>query len=97
MTEVEQIEAKRKNRQARLNDAWADLATSKAFRLVMEDAQLHFGMFKESFLPTDNFNPHAAAQRDGQKSVLTFFARRLARGAALLEDEAESKPTSAQL
>jgi hypothetical protein len=27
--------------------------------------------------------------------VLTFFARRLARGVALLEDEAESKPTSA--
>jgi len=66
MTEAEQIEAKRKDRQARLNDAWADLATSKSFRLVMEDAQLHFGMFKESFLPTDNFNPHAAAQRDGQ-------------------------------
>lgn len=95
MTEAEQIEAKRKDRQARLNDAWADLATSKSFRLVMEDAQLYFGMFKDSFVETDNFNSRAAAKRDGQKSVLTFFARRLARGVALLEDEAESKPTSA--
>jgi hypothetical protein len=95
MTPAEEIEARRKDRVARLNDAWADLAASPSFRLVMEDAQIHFGMFKESFLPTDGFNPHAAAQRDGQKSVLAHFARRIARGVALTEDEAVSKPTSA--
>ena len=95
MTPAEEIEAKRKDRAARLNDAWAELSTSDAFRFVMEDAQIHFGMFKESFMLSDGFNPHAAAQRDGQKSVLAHFARRIARGVALTEDEAVSKPTSA--
>lgn len=96
MTPAEEIEAKRKDRAARLNAAWAELSMSPAFKTVMEDAQIHFGMFKESFLPTDNYNPHAAAQRDGQKSVLAHFARRLARGVALTEDEESSeKPTRA--
>lgn len=95
MTAAEETEARRKDRLARVNDAWAELSLSPAFKTVMEDAQIHFCMFKESFLPTDNFNPHAAAQRDGQKSVLAHFARRLARGVALTEDETVSKPTSA--
>jgi hypothetical protein len=53
-------------------------------------------MFRPVFQATDNFNPHAAAQRDGQKDVLAYFLRRQARGAELLEDdEFSDKPTRA--
>jgi hypothetical protein len=94
MTQREQ-EEQRSNKLARVNDAWGELSQSEAFQTVMEAAQLHFGMFSQSFLPTDNFNPHAAAQRDGQKTVLAYFALRSARGAAYTEDETVTKPTSA--
>lgn len=94
MTQQEQ-EEQRKNKLARVNDAWTELSKSKAFQTVMEAAQLHFGMFSPAFIATDNYNPHAAAQRDGQKTVLAYFATRSARGTAYTEDEAVTKPTSA--
>lgn len=96
MTAAEEIEAKRKDRAARLNAAWAELSGSQAFNLVLTAAQSHFGMFRPVFQSGDNFNPHAAAQRDGHKDVLAYFLRRQARGAELLEDEESSdKPTRA--
>lgn len=96
MTAAEEIEAKRKDRAARLNAAWAELSASQAFNVVLTAAQQHFGMFRPVFQATDNFNPHAAAQRDGQKDVLAYFLRRQARGAELLEDdEFSDKPTRA--
>lgn len=96
MTPAEEIEAKRKDRAAKLNAAWAELSASQAFNLVLTAAQQHFGMFRPVFQAADNFNPHAAAQRDGQKDVLAYFLRRQARGAELLEDEeSPDKPTRA--
>ena len=96
MTKAEEQEAIRKDRLARLNAAWAELALLPAFNVVLAAAQQHFGMFQPSFSPTDQFNPHAAAQRDGQKSVLAYFLRRHAHGAELAEDEtAGEKPRSA--
>jgi hypothetical protein len=47
--------------------------------------QQHFGMFAPVFQAGDGFNPHAAAARDGEKRVLNFIARRLARGTAMLD------------
>lgn len=81
------VEARRKDRAHKVNSAWATLALSPEFKLVMEDAQLYFGMFADSFRGDDRYNPHAAAKRDGQKSVLAHFARRLARGTDFAEDE----------
>lgn len=96
MTLHEEQEAKRKDRKAKLDAAWAELALSDAFNLVLTAAQQHFGMFQPAFRATDNYSPHAAAQRDGNKEVLAYFLRRHARGAELLEDEDTSeKPTRA--
>jgi hypothetical protein len=92
---AEQIEASRKARAAKVTDAWAELSMSSAFKTVLEDAQIHFGMFIESFRQADGYNPHAAAQRDGQKAVLAFFALRVARGEALSENENIAKPSQA--
>jgi len=92
----EERELKRKDHNAKVSAAWAELALSPAFQTVMADAQLRFGMFQPSFLPSDGYNPHSAAKRDGNKEVLADFARRLARGVAFAEDETTAeKPTSA--
>lgn len=96
MTAAEEIAAKRKDSLAKLNAAWADLALNPAFNTVLVQAQQHFGMFLPSFREKDGFNPHAAAQRDGQKDVLAYFLRRHARGMELTEDEnSADKPTRA--
>lgn len=96
MTPAQEIEAKRKDARAKLNAAWAELALLPAFSVVLNAAQQHFGMFQPSFRASDGFNPHAAAQRDGQKDALAYFLRRHARGMDLTEDESSGdKPTSA--
>lgn len=96
MTPAEEAKAKRKAHKAKLDSAWAELALLPAFDVVLQEAQRRFGMFQPVFQPGDNYNPHAAALRDGNKQVLAYFLRRHARGAEITEDDsADEKPTRA--
>lgn len=89
-------EARKKDREARLDEAWTDLALNKSFKTVFEQhLQQHFSMFGEAFRSGDGYNTHAAAKRDGHKDVLNFIARRLARGKAMLDAD-ESAPNTTE-
>lgn len=83
-----QVEAQRQ----KIAEAWSRLAENADFTLVYErDLQLKFGLLNKSFRSEDGFNPHAAAQRDGQKDVLLYIHRRRLGGLAMLDAD-ETKP-----
>ena len=81
MTQPEEQEAVRKAREAQVRAAWQVLADSPEFQTVFElDLQVHFNLHRACFQSGDQFNPSAAAQRDGQKQVISHIARRIAAG-----------------
>jgi|GEM_PF-1885224 len=81
MTTQEEQEAVRKDREVRVREAWQVLADSPEFQTVFElDLQVHFNLHRACFQAGDQFNPSAAAQRDGQKQVISHIARRVAAG-----------------
>ena len=87
----QQREAQRK----KIAEAWMRLSQNDDFLLIYEqDLQRHFGLFKSSFSSEDGFNPHAAAQKDGQKQVLLYIHRRRLGGQAMLDadDETPAEP-----
>lgn len=97
MTPQEEQEGKRQNQQAAVRQAWQELALDPNFRLVFEcDLQVHFNLHKASFDAGSDFNPYAAAQRDGQKQVISHIFRRIARAEDSLDDDSKlTKPTQA--
>lgn len=86
MTTQEEQEAIRKDREAQVRAAWQVLAETPEFQTVFElDLQVHFNLHRASFQSGDQFNPCAAAQRDGQKQVISHIAKRVARGKVVEE------------
>lgn len=82
---------KRKQREAIVAAAWADLALNESFRTVLDlDLQMRWNPFKPSFEPGDEGNTHKAAIRDGGKSVVSYILRRLNAGVAALEQDEDS-------
>lgn len=81
MTTQEEQEAVRKDREARVRAAWQVLVDLPEFQEVFElDLQVHFNLHRSSFQSSDQFNACAAAQRDGQKQVISHIAKRMAVG-----------------
>lgn len=94
----EEQEAIRKDREAKVRSTWEALAMNPDFKLVFEhDLQVHFPFFSPSFQSGDGFNPHAAAQRDGQKAVIGHIHRRILKAESTLEQDEDTppKPTTA--
>ena len=85
MTETQ---AKKLDHEAKVKAAWAALALSPEFQTVFTDLQIRFGFIAPSFSAQDNFNPTAAAVRDGEKNVLRHIAKKLSFGLAVSEDDA---------
>lgn len=85
MTPEEQ-KIEREKREDKIKAAWKALATNKDFTTAFE-LDLHPRFSRPCFLEEDNFNPHAAAKRDGQRSVLVHIGRRLATAQNLDADE----------
>jgi hypothetical protein len=70
MTDTQQHEARLREVAA----AWQELATNKAFSTILEkDLQFRWPVFGAAFDSGDNYNPHAAAQRDGRREVVTYL------------------------
>jgi len=81
MSPQEEQEAVRKAREVQVREAWQVLADLPEFQTVFElDLQVHFNLHRQSFQSGDDFNVCAAAQRDGQKQVISHIARRVAAG-----------------
>jgi hypothetical protein len=85
MTETQ---AKKLDHEAKVKTAWASIALSPEFQTVFTDLQIRFGFLAPSFSAQDNFNPTAAAVRDGEKNVLRHIAKKLSFGLAVSEDDA---------
>lgn len=85
MTETQ---AKKLDHEAKVKAAWASLALFPEFQTVFTDLQIRFGFLAPSFSAQDNFNPTAAAVRDGEKNVLRHIAKKLSFGLAVSEDDA---------
>lgn len=85
MTETQ---AKKLDHEAKVKSAWASIALSPEFQTVFTDLQIRFGFLAPSFSAQDNFNPTAAAVRDGEKNVLRHIAKKLSFGLAVSEDDA---------
>lgn len=79
--------AKRIDHEAKVKAAWADMALSPAFKTVFDDLQIRFGFLAPSFTADNNYNPTAAAVRDGEKNVLRHIAKKLSLGLAVAEDD----------
>ena len=92
MTETQ---AKKLDHEAKVKAAWAALALSPEFQTVFTDLQIRFGFLAPSFSAQDNFNPTAAAVRDGEKNVLRHIAKKLSFGLAVPEDDAAEKQREA--
>lgn len=92
-------EQKRKEDQARVNGAWAELSTSPAMETILAlDLQVYFNPFRPSFSDGDEHNTHKAAIRDGEKRVVSHILKKLKRGNAALEQDEDSpaRPTEAK-
>jgi len=85
MTETQ---AKKIDHDAKVKAAWASLALSPEFQTVFTDLQIRFGFLEASFTAQNNYNPTAAAVRDGEKNVLRHIAKKLSFGLAVSEDDA---------
>lgn len=84
--------------EATIRHAWAALVGNPHFEKVWTmDLQKQFNLHRPSFQGPD-YNPHAAALKDGQKAVISHIARRLAGAEMLLELDGlpETKSTTAQ-
>jgi hypothetical protein len=96
--ENERQEAARKQEAAVIASAWDALARSKDFEVVfLRDLQDRFPALEASFRGPD-YNPYAAAQRDGAKEVIGHIWKRLEAAKKRLRDDAEAaatKPTQA--
>lgn len=78
MTPQEEKEAAARERKAEVNNAWQRLALSPDFKLVFEkDIQIQYNPLAPSFLEKEDFNPYAAACRDGSRQVISHIHRRL--------------------
>ena len=94
MTETQ---AKKIDHDAKVKAAWASLALSPEFQTVFTDLQIRFGFLAPSFSAQDNFNPTAAAVRDGEKNVIRHIAKKLSFGLAVSEDDAAQEKQRAAL
>lgn len=90
-------EETKRRRDARVRQAWADLALDPSFRTVFEeDLQLVFNIHHASFQGPD-YNTHAAAVRDGRKEVISYIFRRLAMGQQTLNADEPAPPNESTL
>ena len=99
MTENEEKQRQilRERQAARVESAWMALALNKDLNTVLVALQFEFRSFYPSFLPSDNYNPHAAALRDGNKHVLNEILRRLAEAKSRLEKDSAPRQTTATM
>lgn len=92
ITDMTDTATAKRDRDSRVNAAWDDLALNKALQTVfLDDLQALFSPFSPSFQGPD-YNPYAAAQRDGAKQVIAHIHKRL--GAAKLRITDNNKPAT---
>ena len=95
MTPAE-IEAHRRNREAEVKAAWEVLALNPSFLTAWnKDICPLFLVTGDHFRADDQWNPIAAAKRDGAGAVIKHIAKRLGIATARLDEEDISKPSEA--